>query len=419
MKNMKKMYLLVLALVFALALTACGGDDTASSETTDETTSVEETTETTEESTSEVVSEESEETSEESEETSETTDGPVELGENSLYLVTDLGTIDDKSFNQGSFEGLQQYAEEIGIEAQYVRPSGEGEQIYIQTIEQAINAGAKVVVTPGFLFDTAVGAVQEQYPDVKFIAVDFEPVVDGNAVIADNTTSILYKEEQSGFLAGYAAVKDGYTKLGFMGGIAVPAVVRYGFGFVAGANYAAEEMGIDVEIKYNYTGSFEPTPDIQTMASSWYQSGTEVIFSCGGGIAASVLKAAQDNDAKMIGVDVDQKDMGDQVITSAMKNLQGSVYDAVKSVAEGNFPGGETLHLGVEQEGVQISDDFSRFNTFNEAEYQEIYQELIDNTDGLTDSIPVMDFELPEAEQGNPENIMENYNNVQLEYILQ
>lgn len=409
MKNMKKLYLLVLALVFTVGLTACGGD-ADSAESTDETSSVEETNETTDE-TSEV--------EESSEETSETTGEALELDENSLYLVTDLGTIDDKSFNQGSFEGLKQYADEVGLEAKYIRPQGEGEQIYIQTIEQAINAGAKIVVTPGFLFDTAVGKVQDQYPDVKFITVDFEPTVDGAPIVGDNTTSIKYKEEQSGFLAGYAAVKDGYTKLGFMGGIAVPAVIKYGFGFVAGANYAAEEMGVDVEVKYNYTGSFSPTPEIQTMASSWYQSGTEVIFSCGGGIATSVLKAAQDNDAKMIGVDVDQKDMGEQVITSAMKNLQGSVYDAVKSAAEGTFTGGETLELGVEHDGVQISDDFSRFNTFTEEEYTTLFQELIDNKDGITDSIPVINYDLEEAEQGNPELIMDNYNNVKLEYILQ
>lgn len=394
MKRLKQGIALLLALT--LTLTACGGgESTESTETGGET------------STQESTADGGEDT------------GTEGYGDDSLYLITDLGTIDDKSFNQGSFEGLQAYGEEIGVEAQYLRPAGEGDQIYVQTIEQAVNAGAKLVVTPGFLFENALGSVQDEHPDVNFIAVDFVPRKDGEAYVADNTTSILYREEQSGFLAGYAAVKDGYTELGFMGGVAVPAVIRYGFGYIAGANYAAEEMGVDVNIKFNYTGSFEAKPEIQTMASSWYSSGTEVIFSCGGGIASSVLKAAQDNGGKMIGVDVDQKDMGEEVITSAMKNLQGSVYDAAAASVRGEFPGGEVLTLGVEENGVQLSDDFSRFNVFTEEDYNEIYEKLVANTDGITDSIPVIDETLPQEEQGNPENIMDGMNNVTLDYITQ
>ena len=366
MIKMKKLLALMLALVLVLA--ACGGTTTPADETTP--------------------ADDGEEPAD-GEEATET--GDVELDAKSLYLITDLGTIDDKSFNQGSFEGLKQYAEEVGVEANYIRPAGEGDQIYKQAIDQAIGEGAKVVVTPGYLFETAVGAAQAEHPEVKFIAVDFEPNVGtGHAPeysVADNTIAVLFKEEQSGFLAGYAAVKDGYRKLGFMGGMAVPAVIRFGHGFVAGANAAAEELGEKVEVKFNYTGTFEPKPEIQTMASSWYQGGTEVIFSCGGGIAASVLKAAQDNGGKMIGVDVDQKDMGQEVITSAMKGLKVGVYNAVKDALAGN--GGTTERFGVEFEGgVQISDDFSRFNSFTQEDYKAIYDKLVENTNGITDSIP-------------------------------
>lgn len=350
---------------------------------------------------------------------------------NDFYLITDEGTIDDKSFNQGSFEGLKQYGDEIGKGANYLKPAGKGSQVYKQAIDQAIKKGAKVVVTPGFLFDQALGEAQKQYPDIKFVAVDFTPIFDyekddkgeelkddqGNPIpvfkATDNTVSITYKEEQSGFLAGYAAVKDGYTKLGFMGGVAVPAVIKYGFGYIAGANKAAEEMGVDVEVKYNYTGSFQAKPEIQTMASSWYKAGTEVIFSCGGGIAASVLKAAQDNNAKMIGVDVDQKDMGEEVITSAMKNLQKSVYDAVKSIDEGKFQGGKTLVLGVEEKGVQISDDFSRFKTFTKEEYDKVYEMLVKNEGGLTDSIP------NDIANSNPASFQDKMAKVKIDFIEQ
>ncbi len=393
--------------VLALVLTACGGKNTNSEESL---TSVEDASATT------------------SEETSQAT-GEVKYDDNSLYLITDLGTIDDKSFNQGSFEGLKQFAEEIGVKANYLRPQDQGDQVYLQAIEQAIQKGAKIVVTPGFLFETAVGIAQKEHPDVQFIAVDFEPkrVVEGKTnedgspvtetYFEKNTASILFREQESGFLAGYAAVKDGYTKLGFAGGLAVPAVVRYGFGFIAGADYAAKEMNTKVEMMYNYTGSFTAKPEIQTLAATWYKNGTEIIFSCGGGIASSVLKAAQDNNGKMIGVDVDQKDMGEQVITSAMKNLQSAVYQTCKTIVSGEFKGGEVTRLSAAENGVQISDDFSRFKQFKEDEYKAIFEKIQKDEDGIAKNMPEIDPSLSFTEMGDPTLIMKPYTNITLNYV--
>lgn len=393
--------------VLALVLTACGGKNTNSEESL---TSVEDSSATT------------------SEETSQAT-GEVKYDDNSLYLITDLGTIDDKSFNQGSFEGLKQFAEEIGVKANYLRPQDQGDQVYLQAIEQAIQKGAKIVVTPGFLFETAVGIAQKEHPDVQFIAVDFEPkrVVEGKTnedgspvtetYFEKNTASILFREQESGFLAGYAAVKDGYTKLGFAGGLAVPAVVRYGFGFIAGADYAAKEMNTKVEMMYNYTGSFTAKPEIQTLAATWYKNGTEIIFSCGGGIASSVLKAAQDNNGKMIGVDVDQKDMGEQVITSAMKNLQSAVYQTCKTIVSGEFKGGEVTRLSAAENGVQISDDFSRFKQFKEDEYKAIFEKIQKDEDGIAKNMPEIDPSLSFTEMGDPTLIMKPYTNITLNYV--
>lgn len=393
--------------VLALVLTACGGKNTNSEESL---TSVEDASATT------------------SEETSQAT-GEVKYDDNSLYLITDLGTIDDKSFNQGSFEGLKQFAEEIGVKANYLRPQDQGDQVYLQAIEQAIQKGAKIVVTPGFLFETAVGIAQKEHPDVQFIAVDFEPkrVVEGKTnedgspvtetYFEKNTASILFREQESGFLAGYAAVKDGYTKLGFAGGLAVPAVVRYGFGFIAGADYAAKEMNTKVEMMYNYTGSFTAKPEIQTLAATWYKNGTEIIFSCGGGIASSVLKAAQDNNGKMIGVDVDQKDMGEQVITSAMKNLQSAVYQTCKTIVSGEFKGGEVTRLSAVENGVQISDDFSRFKQFKEDEYKAIFEKIQKDEDGIAKNMPEIDPSLSFTEMGDPTLIMKPYTNITLNYV--
>lgn len=297
-----------------------------------------------------------------------------------LALVIDVGTIDDKSFNQGSWEGIQKYAEESGVASKYYKSAEATTDSFMETIELAIEGGAKTVVCPGFLFEEPIYNLQTQYPDVHFILVDGEPHdADNNYNTTENTMPILYEEDEAGFLAGYAAVKDGYTKLGFMGGLALPAVIRYGYGFLAGADYAAEEMGIDgVEVTYYYTGSFDATPEAQTMAASWYQAGTEVIFACGGSVGNSVMAAAEASEgAKVIGVDVDQSSESETVITSAMKMLSNSVYDAVKSVYDGSFKGGETAIFNAANDGVGLPMDTSKFETFTQADYDTIYAAIV------------------------------------------
>ncbi len=333
-----------------------------------------------------------------------------------LYLITDKGTINDKSFNQGSFEGLQQYAEENNVKANYLRPNDVSTVDYLDSIEEAINAGAKVVVTPGFLFEEAIFLAQEKYPDVKFILVDGVPN-DANEnfearvyKVAENTVSILYREEQAGFLAGYAAVKEGFTKLGFMGGMAVPAVVNYGYGYLAGADYAAEELGVKIDVRYTYLGDFLEKPEFKNQASAWYNDEIEVIFASAGGAGNSVMSAAEEANKVMIGVDVDQKSESDTVITSSMKNLKVSVYNAVKQAIEGGFPGGKELLLGVDEEGVSISDDFSRFEKFTQKDYDEIFKKLVDNVDGLADSIPTL------AKNGDKASTL-TFDNVTIESI--
>lgn len=297
-----------------------------------------------------------------------------------LALVIDVGTIDDKSFNQGSWEGIQKYAEESDVASKYYKSAEATTDSFMETIELAIEGGAKTVVCPGFLFEEPIYNLQTQYPEVHFILVDGVPHdADNNYNTAENTMPILYEEDEAGFLAGYAAVKDGYTKLGFMGGLALPAVIRYGYGFLAGANYAAEEMGIDgVEVTYYYTGSFDATPEAQTMAASWYQAGTEVIFACGGSVGNSVMAAAEASEgAKVIGVDVDQSSESETVITSAMKMLSNSVYDAVKSVYDGSFKGGETATFNAANDGVGLPMDTSKFETFTQADYDTVYAAIV------------------------------------------
>ncbi len=300
-----------------------------------------------------------------------------EEGGYELALVTDLGTIDDKSFNQGAWEGMKKYAEENGISYKYYQPQEGTTDAYVETIGLAIEGGAKLVVCPGFLFEEPVYIVQEQYPEVSFILLDGEPHdADYNYATKENVMPILFQEDQAGYLAGYAAVKDGNTKLGFMGGMAVPAVIRYGYGFVQGADAAAQEMGVDVEVMYNYTGAFAATPEAQAMAASWYQNGTEVVFGCGGAVGNSVMAAAEEAGAKVIGVDVDQSPESATVITSAMKQLSVSVYDGVKAFYDGSFPGGSTTVFTAANDGVGLPMETSKFEAFAQADYDALYAKL-------------------------------------------
>ena len=320
-----------------------------------------------------------------------------------LALITDVGTINDKSFNQGSWEGLKAYAEDHDISYKYYAPAEKDTQQYIDSITLAVENGAKVVVTPGFLFEPAIFEAQDMFPDTKFVILDGTPN-DGdwdtgpNYRIEDNVYSIFYAEEEAGFLAGYAAVKEGFTNLGFMGGMAVPAVVRFGYGFVDGAEYAAKELDVEVSILYTYLGDFEPSAAHQTKAASWFNSGVEVIFAAAGGAGNSVMKAAEDADKKVIGVDVDQSGESETVITSSVKGLATSVYLALEDYYGDKFKGGVSETLDVTVNGVGLPEDFSRFENFTKADYDAIYDLLVKDTDGIRSNI-TLDTDVEEADE--------------------
>lgn len=296
-----------------------------------------------------------------------------------LALITDVGTIDDKSFNQGSWEGVEQYGKEKNLTHKYYQPAEKTTQAYNDSIDLAIKNGAKVVVTPGYLFEPSVYTKQTQYPDVKFILIDGAPRKDAESKpeVAKNTVSITYAEEEAGFLAGYALIKEGYKKIGFLGGMAMPAVIRYGYGYVQGAEYAAKEMNESgIEITYSYLGNFNPLPENQSKAASLFQAGTEVIFACAGGAGNSVMKAAESTKGKVVGVDVDQSSESNTVITSSMKLLKNSVYEAIKSIYDNTFKGGESLVLGAKDKMVGLPMETSKFSKFTKEDYENVYKKL-------------------------------------------
>ncbi len=305
-----------------------------------------------------------------------------------IALVTDVGNIDDKSFNEGAWNGVKEYAEANGVSYNYYRPSEDSTEARIETIKAAIDKGAKVVVCPGYLFEETLYAVQGEYPEVNFLLLDGEPH-DANYVYEtkSNTANILYQEEQAGYLAGYAVVKDGYTSLGFLGGMAVPAVIRFGYGFVQGAEAAAVELGIEVDVKYWYCGSFTPSDDIKVKMDSWFADGTELVFSCGGGIYLSAMQAATEAGGVLVGVDVDQASQSDLIITSAMKGLTESVVYALTSMYENGGKwteemAGKTTVLGAADDavGLPTAEDSWRFDSYTVEEYETLFAALKDGT---------------------------------------
>lgn len=298
-----------------------------------------------------------------------------------IALVIATGSVDDKSFNQGAWEGITKFADETNKTYKYYQATDQSAAAIENAIDLAVLGGAKVVICPGYLFEKPLYAAQEKYPEVTFIMFDGSPTDDsGNVAIAENTSTFTYSEEQAGFLAGYAAVKDGYRKLGFMGGIAVPPVVRFGYGFVQGAEYAAKELGLDakeVEINYSYLGTFDAAPDITVKASSWYTNGTEVIFACGGSIGNSIMSAAEQANKAVIGVDVDQSVESSSVITSAMKNIAKTAYDELKQFYDGTLVKGNSTILDVTTESVLLPMETSKFTNFTVEDYNKIYGELV------------------------------------------
>ncbi len=312
-----------------------------------------------------------------------------------IALITDKGNIDDKSFNQGSWEGVVEFAEANNVTHKYYKPEEASDTGYLQAIDLAIQGGAKVVVTPGFLFEVPIYTAQTKYPDIKFILLDGAPHTPDYATFKTetNVASVMYAEEQSGYLAGYAAVMDGMTKLGFMGGMAVPAVQAFGYGYLQGAESAAAELGLadgSVSVTYHYTGNFEENDTNKATAKTMYQEGTEVIFACGGSVGKSVMSAAAEAGKKVIGVDVDQRYDSETVITSAMKGLGASVVAVLDSIYKSNSwttYGGKTTYFNAANAGVGLPTEvigggnaFDRFTKFNKDAYDKVYKTLEDGS---------------------------------------
>ena len=368
---MKKFLALILALVMALSLVACGGgnttDDNQNNDTPDDS-----------QNTDAVVN--ADDIADEM--TSE--DGKYEIA-----FVTDVGQLKDKSFNQGTFDGVKLYANANGLSYKYYQPAN-GDQATdddrYDAMKAAADNGAKIIVCAGFMQGNALAKAAAEFTDVSFVFVDGWAMTDADGNPLTNTLGIAFQEEQCGYLAGYAAVKEGYTKLGFTGGGGGtnPACCRYGYGFVQGASAAAAELNEKVEMNYSwlYGGSFSASPELQTMVNGWYENGTEVVFACGGSMFASVAAAASANDGSVIGVDVDQSFESDTVITSAMKGLAASVQWACAKVYDGSFAamGGTCATLGAKDDAVGLPTATWSLTKWSVDDYNAMIKAMADGT---------------------------------------
>ncbi len=352
---------------------------------------------------------------------------PVDPNENpetpayKIAMVTDYGDITDQSFNQTTYEACKAFAEANKIDFTYKKPASDSTADRVGMIEQAIDEGYNVIVMPGFAFAEAIVQAAPNYPDVKFIALDvssddllaagvalageeydFKPANWDFAkyVKMDNVYSAVYQEEICGYMAGYAAVKLGYEKLGFLGGMAVPAVVRYGYGFVQGVDAAAKELNKNVELNYVYGNKFVGTPDITAAMDTWYKGGTQIVFACGGGIYTSAVDASKKVEgSKVIGVDVDQaaviaKYAGDadnsRTLTSAMKGLYPTTFDTLTDViVNGNWEkyAGKVATLGLVNGDdptlnyVQLPMESTQFGEgFTQDDYKALVKAMVDGT---------------------------------------
>ena len=357
---MKKFFALILSLAMVLSLAACGGGNTTTGSAADASAPA------------------------------GSTAAPTKAASDyQVAMITDYGDITDQSFNQTTYEACKAFCEENNMKFNYFKPAGDSDAERVAMIESAIDEGYNVIVMPGYAFAGAIKETAGTYTDTTFIALDVSAADLGDDYkVPSNLYCAVYQEELSGYMAGYAAVKMGYKHLGFLGGMAVPAVVRFGYGFVQGVDAAATEGKLtDVKVEYVYGNKFAGDPDITAYMDNWYKTlGVQAVFACGGGIYTSAAEAAAKvKDAKVIGVDTDQsaiidKDYGKgMTLTSAMKGLAPTVKHMLSEVVAGNFSnyGGKIETLGLvsanpEENYVQIPTASTQFEDgkFTQADYE-------------------------------------------------
>ncbi|MCK5737441.1 MAG: BMP family ABC transporter substrate-binding protein [Spirochaetaceae bacterium] len=314
----------------------------------------------------------------------------VKVEKMKVGMVTDSGTIDDKSFNQGTWEGILQASSEGLVSEKYLKPSGSTEADYIKEIGNLVDAGYNFIVTPGFKFETAIFAAQTKYPETSFVLIDGMPHAgDWNPVVESNTVSIFFAEQQSGFLAGVAtALQIGTGEIGFIGGMEIPPVQKFNWGYQQGISYANEKLGTDIAMKADnivYQGSFDNVAAGQQLGAGMFDKGVDVIFCAAGGVGVGAIseakaRAKNGEEVWIVGVDVDQYAEGiyegdkSVILTSAMKYIDVAAYDMIKAELDGTFPGGKILTLDASNGGIGIPSENPNLDASVESKVAEVFE---------------------------------------------
>ena len=396
---MKKFLALLLALVMVFALAACGGEGetTTTEPPADDTTVPEDDTPAPEEP--------------DALDPNDIEDN-IEAESYEIAFVTDVGALHDKSFNEGTWNGVKLYAAQNDKTYKYYQPANEDQATdddRYEAMSQAVANGAKVVVCAGYLQEAAIRRAATEFPEVNFIFIDGYSLNDEAGNVLANVAGVNFNEEQCGYLAGYAVVKEGFTQLGFSGGGGGTnaACCRYGYGYLQGASAAAEEMGVDVTVNYSwqYGGAFQASPELQSMIAGWYTNGTEIVFACGGSMFSSITSAASANDGWVIGVDVDQSSQSDTVVTSAMKGIDQAAILCLGHHYDGTWEevGGKTTTLGAAQDAVGLPTDTWSLENFSVEEYETLFASIKDGSLVIDAEYPVDDSGMDNAASLNGE----------------
>ena len=311
-----------------------------------------------------------------------------------VAMVTDFANVNDASFNQACYEGGKEWCNQNNIKFNYYKPSSISLAERVKSIRLAIDRGYDVVLCPGFALGEAIAEVAPSHPEVKFIGLDItEFDFPAGFKLTDNIAVYNYYENIAGYLAGYGVVKEGFTKLGYVGGMASAPVIRFGYGYIQGADAAAQELGVNIDIQYVYGGQFFGDSEIYKYVDNLYKvDNTEIIFSCGGSIYTSVALAAKENNGYMIGVDSDQAPIIDRdykegiCITSAMKGIKQTVIDKLEELyTTGSWEKGIN-YLGLvssenpESNYVQLPLEHWRMNNFTTDDYKTLLAEIMNGT---------------------------------------
>ena len=307
---------------------------------------------------------------------------PEEQIDYDIAMVTDAGMIMDGGYSEVAWTAISKFGSEKGVSHKYYKASEASETAYKEVIDNAVDKGAKVIGADGYSFEDVVYNAQKEYKDVKFILIDAEPVdqESGKAKTGDNTAVVIFASEQAGYLAGYSAVKDGKTQLGFMGSTKNPTIMDYGYGFLQGAEAASQEDGVSVNVKYHYCTDDDDRNSILDMTSEWYQSGTEAVFACGRQVEQPVIEAAELNDKKIIAAETDKSQMSDTVMTSAVKDISGVLEELLKQYKSDEFPGGSAEYYNAENNGIWLDMENSRFSSFSKSQYDSIFDKIKDGS---------------------------------------